>query len=243
IRLANQGKGAYHFLNSAADLDRFFSEGVAGLVQKAASDVAVTILPEPAVTVEGLTGYDGRPPAGPIQVRLRDMGTGDSQVVLARLHVAAGPSGTRRLATVQLDYQDSFARRAASVAKPVDTDSDRVANYDPTWDTEVLRNVTIQRTVEGLKQIDTLYHAQRYLDAWRLAKGLEQDLRSVAQLTGDPQMVKDADTMRTYENTLSNLVKRQSGGAPSADGEQTSAAPRQRAERLPVPSVTVVEIR
>src|SRR5262249_30685781 len=48
IRLANQGRGAYHFLNSAADLDRFFSEGVAGLVQKAASDVAVTILPEPA---------------------------------------------------------------------------------------------------------------------------------------------------------------------------------------------------
>ena len=53
---------------------------------------------------------------------------------------------------------------------------------------EVLRNVTIQRTAEALKEIDRLYKTQRYQEAYGLASRSEQELRRVAALTGEAQI-------------------------------------------------------
>jgi hypothetical protein len=89
-------------------------------------------------------------------------------------------------------------------------------SYDATWDTEVLRNVTIQRTAEGLKEIDGLYKAKRYQEAWQLANGLEKDLREVARLSNDAQLVQDADLMRKYQDTLAKWVQNQTGKAPQS---------------------------
>lgn len=245
IRLANQGKGAYHFVDSAAEMDKVFRQEVSGLVQKAASDVSVVIQPEPSVAVEGLTGYEGRPQSGPVQVKMRDMGTGDSQVVLARLSIASGQSGRRPIATVELHYQDLFSKREAVVTQSVVADAGRLGAYDPTWDVEVLRNVTIQRTAEGIKEIDQLYRAKRYQDAWQVAKKLEEDLRVVARLTNDSQMARDADMMRKYQDTLSKWIQNDTARKPQAD---ESTRPTQPAgTRLPVtsgtPSVPALDIK
>ena len=80
------------------------------------------------------------------------------------------------------------------------------AAYDPLIDVEVLRNVTIQRSAEGLKEISRLADARRYTEAWRLAHDLEGVLRNVAGLTGEEQMVKDADMMKRYQDTLSQWM-------------------------------------
>ena len=89
-QLAYQGKGGYHFIDSAAEMDKVFRQEVTGLIQKAASDVSVVLEPEQGVRVLSITGYEGRPPAGAVQIRLRDMGTGDDQVVLVRLEIGDG---------------------------------------------------------------------------------------------------------------------------------------------------------
>ncbi len=224
IRLATQGKGGYHFIDSAAEMDKVFRQEVAGLVQKAAGDVSVMLQPAAGVRVLSLTGYEGEPPAGPVQVRLRDMGTGDSQVVLVRLDVAPGARGARELAAVQVSYTDLFAQRAgnlsgqavadAGVAGAVTDDAGTTGSYDPLCDVEVLRNVTIQRSAEGLKEIARLYQAQRYQDAWDLACRLEGELRRVAALTHEDQMYQDAGLMQRYQATLAGWVERQTGRAP-----------------------------
>jgi len=245
--LAKQGKGGYHFIDSAQEMDKVFRQEVSGMMQKAASDVSVVITPASGVSVDALTGYDNRPPAGAIQVKLQDMGTGDSQVVLAKLNVGSSASGRRSLATVELRYQDLFSKRNETMAQTVAVDASRLSNYDPTWDVEVLRNVTIQRTAEGLKEIDRLYKAQRYQEAWNVAYRLEQDLRTVARLTNESQMVKDADLMRTYQDTLSKWVQRQTGRPPQySDGGgygSDTGQPTRARQVLPTPSVPVIEIK
>jgi Ca-activated chloride channel homolog len=225
IRLATQGKGGYHFIDSAAEMDKVFRQEVAGLVQKAAGDVSILLHPGAGVRVLSLTGYDGEPPAGPIQVRLRDMGTGDSQVVLAHVDVAPGSRGPRELAQVELRYSDLFAQREATAQGLAMADAGLTGGYEPLQDVEVLRNVTIQRTAEGMKEIDRLYQAQRYQAAWDLAYRLEGDLRRVARLTNEDQMVKDADLMRRYQDTLARWVERQTGHSPLRPdrGQDTSS--------------------
>ncbi len=175
------------------------------------------------------------------------MGTGDTQAVLANLYVGAGGTGRRPMATVELHYQDLFSQRDQVVTQSIAADASRLSSYDPAWDVEVLRNVTIQRTAEGLKEIDRLYKSQRYQEAWQLAYRLEQDLRTVARLTNEAQMVKDADMMHKYEDTLSQWVQRQTGRPPqpergSLSDQPLSPAPRSR-QLLPTPTPPMIEIR
>lgn len=244
-QLATQGKGGYHFIDSAEEMDKVFREEVSGLMQKAASDVSIVLRPDESVAVNQLTGYDGRPPAGTIQVKLQDMGTGDSQVVLASLAVPGGWAGSRPIAAVELHYRDLFSQRDEVITQSIQASVTRLDGYDPVQDVQVLRNVTIQREAEGLKLIDRYYQAGRYQDAWDLAYQLEQDLRRVAGLTGEDQMYKDADMMRTYENTLAKWVEQQTGHAPAPDtGDYSHPQPTPARGRqfLPTPTVPVIEI-
>lgn len=240
-RLATQGKGAYHFVDSAAEMDKVFRRDVSGLIQKAASDVSLLLRPADGVQIEALTGYDGTPPAGPIAVRQRDMGTGDSQVLLARLRIGPGPAGQRTLGTVELSYTDLFAQRAETLSLPVYADAQNVTSYDPLWDIEVLRNVTIQRTAEALKETDRLYKARRYADALNLAIQAEGELRQAAALTGEAQMVKDADLMRVYQGTLRRWVEAQ---RPTPTPEEPAPVVPTRFYRGRVtPTMPVVDVK
>jgi hypothetical protein len=195
------------------------------------------------VQLIGLTGYEGRPPAGPVEVRLQDMGTGDSQVVLAHLEVGPGPTGQRQVATVELRYTDMFAQRPETITLPVYADAGSAESYDPLWDLELLRNVTIQHTAEGLKEIDRLYRAGRYQEAWNLAYQLEQDLRQVASLTHEEQMVKDADLMRKYQATLAQWVRTQTGREPQYSEEAVPTRFYRGRQPEPTPGVPVIEVK
>ena len=214
----------------------------AGLLEKAASQVAVTVYPAAGVELVGVTGYDGRPPAGPVQIPLQDMGTDDNQVLLAQLQVGPELGMTRSVATVTLDYFDIFAQRSVQMTQEVTAATGAGTDYDPLWDLELLRNVTVQRTAEGLKEIDQLYRAHRYAEAWNLAFDLELSLREVARLTGDEAIVKDADLMQRYQNTLAEQIRYEGGQLPQPKPAQTQR-PYRGHEDTPVPTVQILETR
>ncbi len=156
--LARQGQGAYHFIDSAEEMDKVFSEEAAGLVEKVAGDVTVAVQPLAGVTLMEITGLEGTPPAAGAQVKLHDMGAGDSQVLLVRLQAPNGVAGRRLLADVTLSYNDLFAQRPRSATGQVTATALDLPVYDPLADVEVLRNVTIKRSAEALQAISHLGH-------------------------------------------------------------------------------------
>jgi Ca-activated chloride channel family protein len=240
-RLARQGRGAYHFIDSAEEMDKVFRREVAGLVEKVARDVAVTVYPGEGVEMVALTGYEGRPPAGPVQITMQELGAGDGQVLLAQLDVGPGWESERRLARVRLDYVDVFAQRHEQVTQEIGARTGSGATYDPLWDLEVLRNATIQRMAEGLREIDGLYQARRFQDAWNLAYELEQSLREVARLTGDPAMAEDADLMQRYQSVLAEQIRYEGGRVPQPTPDPAQRPYRGRSVE-PTPSVPVLEV-
>ena len=241
-QLARQGKGAYHFIDSAEEMDKVFRREVAGLVEKVAREVAVTVYPGEGVEMTSLTGYDGRPPASPVQITVQELGTGDGQVLLARLQVSPGWGRERLVATVALDYFDVFAQRLEQVTQEVTARTGAGAEYDPLWDLEILRNATIQRTAEGLKEIDRLYDARRYEDAWSLAYDLEQALREVARLTDDEAMVKDAELMQRYQSVLAEQIRYEGGRVPQPESPEGQSRPYRGRTVQPTPPVPVLEV-
>jgi Ca-activated chloride channel family protein len=252
-QLADQGQGGYSFIDSAQEMERVFREHVAGLKQRVASEVSLTVIPEAGVQLAGLTGLEGVLPAEGASVPLWPLGSGDSAVILAHLQVQpmAGPAGVRPLARVQLNYFDEFARRPVVVEQVITVEiAPNLSGYDPTWDLEILRNVTIQQTAEGMREIDRLFQAGQYEEAWRLAGQLEAQLTNVAQLTGDSQMGEDVKLMQRYQQTLAEAVWQTQNRAPQLADRPlaTPAEPRPyRGEAggqpVPTPSLPTVEVR
>lgn len=105
----------------------------------------------------------------------------------------------------------------------------------------MLRNVTIQRTAEALKEIDRLYKTQRYQEACGLANRSEQALRRVAALTGEAQMLKDADLMSKYQATLGTRIESQR--ATPAPEEVVPNKPTRFYRDRATPTVPAVEVK
>jgi Ca-activated chloride channel family protein len=204
--LADQGHGAYHFIDSAQEMDKVFRKEVDGLVERVANDVRVNIQPAHGVQLTSVTGYEGTPPQNGVQVVLYDMGAGESQVLIVRLHVSPCRSGEQELVEVTLQYSDVFAQKPRQVSNWVSTQAITVDRYNPLVDIEVRRNAAIVRMAEALKEIDALCDAGRYEQAWDIAFEMEYELRAVAALAGDPQMVEDADLFSRYQMTLENVL-------------------------------------
>lgn len=210
--LAQQGGGAYHFVDSAQEMDKVFRQEVEGLVERAANDVSVALRTMPGARLVSVTGYDGTPPQSGAEVRLQDMGIGNSQVLMVRLQVEPGRPGSRPLVEVTLSYVDAFAQRTREITLTIVAEVGELFGYDPLADVEVRRNATIVRSAEALIAIDGLFNQGRYAEAWQLAYEMEQELRWLAALAGDQQLVQDADLFARYQLTLASAL----GYAPSA---------------------------
>jgi Ca-activated chloride channel family protein len=229
--LARQGRGAYHFIDSAEEMDKVFRQEAEGLVERVANDVRVAVRPAEGVRLMGVTGYEGQPPARGAEVVLPDMGSGDSQVLMVQLEVLPGAAGGRSLAEVTLTYTDVFAQRGREIRQDVQAQASHLAAYDPLADVEVRRNATIVRSAEALKTIDGLFQRGRYLEAWRTAYEMEHELRATAALAGDVQMVQDADLFARYQLTLASAL----GYDPSLERPAPTPLPWSQPERWGVP--------
>jgi hypothetical protein len=150
-----------------------------------------------------------------------------------------------------LNYFDEFAQQAVVVEQTIEVEMvSNLSGYDPAWDLEILRNVTVQQTAEGMRQIDRLFQAERYEEAWQLAANLERQLAEVARLTQDEQMAKDVELMRRYQQTLVDALWQAEGRAPLQNDTQGSTPAGERPYRgnlgdrpAPTPAAPVLEIR
>ncbi len=147
---------------------------------------------------------------------------------------------------VKLQYFDEFSQRTVTTEQSISGEmAANMSGYDPTWDLEVLRNVTIQNTAEGMREIDRLFDQGQYETAWRLAIELEQQLTEVARLTGDSQMIEDAELMQKYQQTLADAVWHTQDRAPRLGDTTTPSYDGQRPYRgeTPTPDLPEVEVR
>lgn len=226
VQLAKQGEGGYTFVDSTTELERVFQEQVGSLKQRVADAVRLTVIPAEKVRLIGLTGLEGDLSSEGVTVPMWPLGTGDSAVIMAQFQLGdLADAGSHDVATVQLSYMDEFAQRTVRQEQRigVETVTD-MPGYDPTWDLEILRNVTIQRTAEGMQRIDTLFQAGEYEEAWRIAVELERQLTEVARLTEEPQMFDDAALMQRYQQTLADAVWHAKARAPQWDDPAADTA-------------------
>lgn len=246
IQLAEQGQGGYSFVDSAQELDRIFRTHAAGVKQRVASDLSLTLIPAQGVQLIGLTDYKETPPAEGAHILLPAVGAGDSAVMLAQFQVAPlAAQGSQPLVQVKFSYFDEVRQQPIDVEQTMQIDlTTNEVDYNPTQDPTVLRNVTIQAMAEGMIEIDQLFQSGQYEAAWQITVDLEERLTRVARLTNDPQIEEDILLMQRYQQTLADAIYQSTGQRPAqSSATQSNTASQQSLMPTATPVVPVIDLR
>lgn len=141
-QLAKAGRGDYHFLNDAKEIDRIFKQELDGLFEKVARSPKVRVTLGKGVSLRAVYGYAFRIESGALVFDLDDMGNALTQILPIELAVAAD-ADVAQLAEATLEYEG---------AKPVirKVAAER-SDADEPADAAVLKHLTIARLAQALQ--------------------------------------------------------------------------------------------
>lgn len=137
--LAKAGRGDYHFLNDAKEIDRIFKQELDGLFEKVAKNVKVRLRLEKGVSLRAVYGYSFRIDGDAVVFDLEDMGNALTQILPVELAIAPG---VEKLAETTLESDGRTVKRALTVER---VDADQPA------DPSVLLHLAIARLAQSLQ--------------------------------------------------------------------------------------------
>jgi Ca-activated chloride channel family protein len=210
--LAEQGKGNYHFISGAEEMERVFKEELAGLMQTVATKVWMTMELGDLVQVNRIYGYEYKLEGRTLTVQFDDAGAGGNQILMVRLIVPAdqGPAGEgsqQTLADITLSYQDTNGIEQIPQKMSIPFSYGAPEPYDPLISPLVRRNATILRMAETLQQVSYWADERKYEQALSAVQVVKADVWEIATQEGDPQLQEDLETLNNYEAILTKLVE------------------------------------
>lgn len=168
-QLAKSGRGPFHFVADAQDIEKVFPKEVQSLVSPVASEPNVEIDYDSGLELVQLYGSDPRFRRNGIRLRLDNMNSGLTQVVMRFKPSSFRTAGDARLSVrVRLSYYD--LERKTQVVKTEES-SLTIRNGPPAEmlkDYEVGKNFTIAQLAQAIRDMAVACEAQRYQDAEKL---------------------------------------------------------------------------
>lgn len=164
--LAKSGRGLFHFVADAQDINKVFLKEFQSLVSPVASDPNVEIEYGPGLELEQLYGYEPQRRDGGVSLKLDNMNHGLTQVILLRFKTARKtPDGARLPVRVRFTYYDLEQRKQVvktqeSFLNVKDGPPDEMLK-----DSEVSKNFTIALLAQAIHDMAAECEARRYGEA------------------------------------------------------------------------------
>jgi Mg-chelatase subunit ChlD len=165
--LAKSGRGLFHFVADAQDIDKVFLKEVQSLVAPVASEPNLELEYGPGLELAQVYGYEPeRLPSG-LKIKLDNMNQGLTQVVLLRFK--AKPRGTEARPSVRVNFSYYDIERKQRVTKNEEASlAIGGGTADLLRDPEVGKNFTIAQLAQAIHDMAVAVEAQRYKDAEHL---------------------------------------------------------------------------
>lgn len=157
-RIADVGRGNYHFIEDTRHLDAMFTRELAGLSRTVAADAHLVVTAAPGTTIEAVYGYPMTRVGDRVLVPVADLRAGEHRKVVLRVTVEPGTLGARPIVTAELGWRrvvDGVARRATATARAeLVTDAARV---HATLDAEVAYAIEQAISARVLEEATLVY--------------------------------------------------------------------------------------
>ena len=190
--LAKSGRGLFHFVADAEDIEKVFINEVQSLVAPVAYEPNLDIDYDPALELEQIYGYEPQFRKSGVKIKLDNMNSGLTQVVLLRFRLAdkrAIPSSLS--VNVRLSYYDPEQKEQVVKIQESYLMAKDGPPGDMLKDPEVGKNYSIAQLAQAIRDMAAACEARRYQEAENLlASVIEKTYRRY------PHM-EDADIART----------------------------------------------
>ena len=165
-QLAKSGRGLFHFVADAQDIDKVFLKEVQSLVAPVASEPNLEVEYGPGLELAQVYGYEPERLPGGLKLKLDNMNQGLTQVVLLRFR--ARPRGTEARPSVRVNFSYYDIEQKRRVTKSEEASLTLGAAADMLRDPEVGKNFTIAQLAQAIHDMAEAVEAQRYKDAEHL---------------------------------------------------------------------------
>lgn len=227
--IAESGRGQYHYVRAASDLDRVIAGELSGIQATVATSVELHLTAPCGGAIVEVLGYESRRDGDTVIVPMADLSGGDRRKVLVKLSVpdrAIGKVGAVRGELVFKDASGGVLRRAA-VSLGVDRTDDAQLAISAA-DKDVMGQVI---ELDAARAMRTAAEAYERGDAAAAVQALES---SRAEIATKSQMYKvapatSADVMDEMESMAASA---RSYDASSAEGKHLLKASKAKARAM-----------
>jgi hypothetical protein len=165
--LAKSGRGLFHFVADAQDIEKVFIKELQSLISPVATNPVVEIDYGAGLELAQLYGYEPRRSERGLSIKLDNMNNGLTQVVMLRFRTTARgrEAGARLPVTVRFTYYDLEKKRQVSETQVAVLTLKGGAAGDMLRDEEVSKNYTIAQLAQSIRDMAAAWESQRFREA------------------------------------------------------------------------------
>ncbi len=165
--LAKSGRGLFHFVADSQDIETVFVREFQSLISPVATDPTLEIDYGPGLSLEMVYGYEPVIESHSVKIKLDNMNTGMTEVVLLRFKADLdSDSDSSRLGVhVRLQYHDLDKGESAQATESADIALAEGGRGNMLEDDSVAKNYSIANIAQSIKYMAADCEIRRYRDA------------------------------------------------------------------------------
>ena len=201
--LAKSGRGLFHFVADAQDIDKVFLKEVQSLVAPVAGEPNLEIEFGPGLELVQVYGYEPERTARGLKIKLDNMNQGLTQVVLARFRVRPrAVRAARPFVAVNFSYYDIERKRRVGVNEDASLTLREGTAGDALRDPAVAKNFTIAQLAQSIRDMAAAVESQRYREAERLLDAAIDKTRQRYPHLEDEDISRTLSIARKYQEMV-----------------------------------------
>ncbi|MDT4895698.1 MAG: Ca-activated chloride channel [Acidobacteriota bacterium] len=168
-QLAKSGRGLFHFVADAQDITKVFIKEVQSLVSPVATEPNLEIDYDSGLELAQLYGYEPQLQRNAVRIKLDNMNSGMTQVVLLRFRLSRKAWNNSRLPVkVRLTYYDLEQKKQVVETNESFLMVKNNSTVDLLKDEEVGKNYSIAQLAQAIRDMAAAYEAGRFQEAEKL---------------------------------------------------------------------------
>ena len=210
-QLAKSGRGLFHFVADAQDIEKVFLTEVQSLVSPVATQPNVEIDFDQGLELVQVYGYEPQFRRGGVQLKLDNMNSGLTQVVMLRVRPALYvPDRSRLGVKVRLGYYDLARKRRVVESEEAFVTVRDGAQAVALEDGEVEKNYSIALLAQAIRDMAAASEAGRFVEAENLlTSAIATTFQRYPNLE-DEDVRRTLSTARKYQEALRRQNQRTS---------------------------------
>lgn len=213
--LAKSGRGLFHFIADSQDTWKVFDSELQSLVSSVATEPKLLIDCGPNFEIEKIYGYDPVVSGSSAQIRLNNMNSGMTEVVMLRLR-ARGET-TNMGANVRLTYFDLGKGKEISQAQSTAIHWTEASGADALEDESVAKNYTIANLAQAMHDMASACEEGRFEAAERLLDEAVGATKKRYPSLEDPDVSRVLKTALQYQAILHAKTGHDQPAVPNGD--------------------------